>query len=203
MPAVVTTYPGNGARAIQLDPQDWHVAYVLDFSGRVWRTDDAGATAGGWTNLTGNLPSLATDLRTIEVVHRRRETTVVLVGGLGGVYRAISPGPTATWSRYGTSLSNAIVTDLHYDLIDNTLIAGTFGRGAWRVFNASDTLLQAPVLTVNGTAGDDTITLALNPNIPGILNVFLNSSTPVFSVPAASLQQIIINGLGGGRRDQY
>jgi hypothetical protein len=196
MPAVSTTYPGSGVRAVQTDYTDWRIAYVLDSLGRVWRTTDAGATAGNWTNVTGNLASLATDLRTIEVVHSG-SNVAVLVGGLGGVYRAINPGGTATWSRYGTALSNAIVTDLHFSIDDNTLYAGTFGRGAWRVANAYDSLFQAPVLTVNGTAGNDTITLALDPNIPGLLNIFLNSATPVFSVPAVSLQQIIINGLGG------
>jgi hypothetical protein len=193
LPAVVGTYPGSSVQSVRMDPTDWHTAYVLDTFGRVWRTTNTGAS---WTNLTGNLASLTPSARVIEVVHIGANVAI-LVGGQGGVFRALNPGATATWSRFGSSESNAIVRDLHYNATDNVLVVGTLGRGAWKVTSASTTLFQTSVVTVDGTAGNDVITLARDPNIPGILNVFLNSVTPVFSVVAAAVQQIIVNGLGG------
>src|SRR5262249_43261569 len=153
---------------------------------------NAGSTAADWLNITGGLGKLITDLRTVEMFTPTSAPgdDAVLVGGLGGVFRTINPeaGGGAGWTKVGNGLPNSITKDLHYDPTDNVLIAGTWGRGAWKVPNASASLL-APggVLQVDGDtdfAGeDDTIRLTLDANNPLLLDVFLNSVTPTLSVP--------------------
>jgi hypothetical protein len=58
--------------------------------------------------------------------------TVLLVGGLGGVFELCEPGtPGAVWTRLGSNLPHGLVLDLRYNYKVNVLIAGVFGRGAW------------------------------------------------------------------------
>jgi cadherin-like protein/VCBS repeat protein len=59
-------------------------------------------------------------------------------------------GGAASWSKFGANLPDVIVYDLAYDSADNVLVAGTMGRGAWLVNNATanlgiDTDTTAPV----------------------------------------------------------
>lgn len=125
----LTAYAGNGVLDIALDPNEWKTAYFVDYSGKVWRTRDQGAT---FTDITNNLGSLTTDLRTIELFENQPGTLqdeVIYVGGLGGVFASINQG--TTWLNYGPNLPNMIVKDLRHDTGDNVLLAGTWGRGAW------------------------------------------------------------------------
>lgn len=125
----LTAYAGNGVADISLDPNDWRTAYFVDYSGAVWRTRDQGAT---FTDITNNLSSLTTDLRTVEVFENQTgilQDEVIYVGGLGGVFASINQG--TTWVNYGPNLPNMIVKDLRHDTGDNVLLAGTWGRGAW------------------------------------------------------------------------
>src|SRR5205085_237673 len=67
-----TNYPGSTVKAIALDPDNWHRAFVLDTLGNLWRTTDAGVT---WDNqLSGDLSQLArsspfspVDVRTLAI----------------------------------------------------------------------------------------------------------------------------------------
>lgn len=152
LPTVQGTYPGSSPVGIALDPQDWRRAYVLDDAGSVWRTFDAGATAAGWNELTGNLPSLTSDLRTIEVVPRPDvgADEAVFVGGYGGVFLTLNPGDGqfAFWTKHGANLPNAVVTGIQYSDADKVLIAGTLGRSAWSLRNVPDTIVGAPWLRI-------------------------------------------------------
>jgi hypothetical protein len=55
------------------------------------------------------------------------------------------------WRRFGT-FPNVIVTDLHYDATDDTLVAGTYGRGAWTVAGARSALEtdEPPICNAGG-----------------------------------------------------
>ena len=131
---------------IVLDPSDWHTAYVIDDS-HVWMTTDAGVK---WTPITGNLADLTNQFNTIELARG-----VLLVGTADGVYRTFDRAKPVVWSKFGgdrdltKNLPNVQVSDLHYDAKNDVLIAGTFGRGAWVVKNASKVLTADPVLTIN------------------------------------------------------
>jgi hypothetical protein len=230
---------GNAyALKIVMDPADYHFAYVLDSSNQVWQlqfTDNGQPTTNGgtvpvqdatWTNITGTLSNLASidgtiNLQALEVYHPTSGNPVVLVGGLGGVYRGLPIGPSNNgsggyvWNLYGAvpggaSVPNVLVTDLHYipipaDTFDygsdgDVLLAGTFGRGAWIVPQASATLAQPATLVINDDPGvPNVIRLALDAastNSP-LLDVFQNNptETPNFQIPLAELDLIQVNSL--------
>jgi hypothetical protein len=148
LPTAVTAYPGGSPVGLAMDADDWHCVYVLDGSGRVFRTTDAGAAAGGWRELTGDLPQFSGDLRSIQVMPRGvvNGAEVVFVAGYGGVFVAENTGNGrfVMWRKHGSNFPNAVVTDLHYDANDDVLVAGTFGRAAWTLPNAASSLVGEP-----------------------------------------------------------
>ena len=150
--ARVTTYPGVGAQRIALDPNNWQTAFVIDQNNQVWRTTDAGATAGNWANLTGNI--VDPSLQAISIIPNPNAamgtgsgTYAVLLGGQNGVFRAVSTDP-ANWSRVSNNLPNVPVTDMQYSSANgnDTLVVATLGRGVWQV---------SPFRTVNAVANPD------------------------------------------------
>ncbi len=204
LPTVLNAYTTAGGTTVMdivLDPDNWHRAFVVDSSGKIWETTDTGAT---WSDLTGNLASLSTDLRTVQLI-KNGSTEVLLTGGNDGVFRTINPttGSSPTWFELGANLPNSVVKDLEYDRTDDVLVAGLWGRGAWTISSASTNVSTPGVLQINGDtdfAGeDDTIRLIRDGNNPLLLDAFLNNATsvPTLSVPIAALQQINVNGLGG------
>jgi hypothetical protein len=128
----LTTYPGLGVRDLVMDPRNYKKLYVLDSSSRAWASSDAGAT---WRELTGNLRSLSGDIRTIELigVDPLGINTTLLAGGLGGVFQTtvLASGQNGPWVERGDGLPNALVQDLRYEPLNDVLVAGTLGRGAW------------------------------------------------------------------------
>jgi hypothetical protein len=214
------------ATKIVMDPNDYHFAYVVDASNNVWQLqllDNGQPTSSGGTvqalfqNITGNLSSVANldgtiNLQALEIYHPAGSNPVVLVGGLGGVYRGLLIGSSDNdahgyvWSQYGTNpggpgLPNVTVTDLHYIPSSDILLAGTLGRGAWVVANASATLAQPATLVINADAGGpNVIRLVLDPvkTTPQILDVFQNNSSqiPNFRIFVTWISDIQVNSLG-------
>jgi hypothetical protein len=91
--------------------------------GHVFETTDGGQT---WTDISGNLPDIASD--TLVLDHGQ-----LALGTDAGVYTAAEgQGSATTWSRLGTGLPNAAVDDLT-DGHDGYLYAATHGRGVWRI----------------------------------------------------------------------
>lgn len=126
-------YPHNGTGIIVtdivLDPTDGNTAFVSNQVG-VFRTTDAGAT---WTNLTGNLQTLVpSTVRSIAYVSKATGDAVI-VGTQNGTYFARESSGFTTWQRLGTGLPTVPVYDLDYDAIDDVLVAGTMGRGGWKL----------------------------------------------------------------------
>src|SRR5262249_41223741 len=147
--------------SIATDPQDWRRVYVVTATKVLFTADITNLAAHPFVTIGGgtkdNLDSLSValgvdspELRSIAII----DGTPV-VGGLGGVYRALPPsgvaGPSTTWSEYGAGIPNVVVRDLDYDATTDTLVAGTMGRGAWIVPYASATITTAPDLTVTKT----------------------------------------------------
>ena len=186
--ATAAVFPGANVADIALDPNDWRHAFVASSSG-VWETTDAGGT---WVNRTGNVSNNV--IQTIEFAELGA-TDAVLVGGEGGVFRMITNNP-GVWSEYGRLLPNAVTYDLEYNAADNVLIAGTFGRGAWKVTNASATLTVPGLLRINGDPDADTIELRRNAGNPPMLDVLFDG-TLAASIEFFALDKIEVNGLGG------
>jgi hypothetical protein len=113
-------------RDLAVDPDDWAVAYVID-QNQVFTTSNNG---GAWTDVTGNLMTLATELYSIEFIASGTVDAVV-VGTSNGVY-AMSTTAPGVWVKMGDdALPNVIVDEFDYDVADDRLIVGTMGRGVW------------------------------------------------------------------------
>jgi hypothetical protein len=214
----ITSYTGVSAKKIVLDAGDWNTAYLLDFNNQIWMTTNLGAATPSWSNLTGNLTQVSsadtgpgtTDLRTMELYEPTPGTQpgdeVLLVGGLGGVYRRLNSSSGPFWSKYGgvlgAEIPNVLVKDLHYYSSNDILVAGTYGRGAWVVPNASQTLSTIGVLQINGDTDfggeDDIFRLVLDPTYSAIRVYINNNPTPaIVPIDPSTLQAIQVNGLGG------
>jgi hypothetical protein len=216
----LSSYPGTTPQGIALDPTNDRVGYVLDQSNHVYRFVNGGTNAADWTDITGDLRKTAdvgfggtqfVSLRSIAVVPTGAQGGLsIVVGGAGGVFVTSNPldGASALWTKLGANMPNALVKDLQYippNSVDpakgDILLAGVFGRGAWILSNASTVVNGAGVLQINGDQDfpneDDTIKLEREAGNPLLLDVFLNSTTPVLTVPLATLKQINVNGLGG------
>jgi hypothetical protein len=158
-PLAVTSPGSRPLRDVAIDPTDWQKAYVIDDQSVFYTSN----TGGSWTNVTGNLGSSTTDLRTIAFIPGSQ--SVVAVGGQNGVFQtsATSPG---TWAQFSTGLSNAIVMDLDYDALDDTLVAGTMGRGVWSLSSAGGggTAPAAPTGVVATTTSSTTVNITWTPS---------------------------------------
>ena len=167
---------------------------------------DGGGPLTAWTNITGNLGGLTGRLQTVSVFSPTGTPgdEVVLVGGRAGVFRTRNPGDgaLARWTEFGGGLPNAVIQDVrYYGAASDTLLVGTWGRGAWTVGNASDTLDVAGVVQIDGDTDfpgqDDVIRLQIDPNNPALLNIYVNSAIPTEVVQLSTIEQINVNGLGG------
>ena len=90
----------------------------------------------------GDFRILVQGLKTIEVA-KKDGHVVVLVGGPAGKSFAPLIPTTMRLDQFGTGLPNAIITDLHYNPTAHTLLAGTFGRGAWTISDDKLTTAKA------------------------------------------------------------
>ena len=152
--------------AIALDPDNWQHAYVLQ-GNRVWETPDGGVT---FNDITANLGLLSTEIRTLALWDANAGSTsggvIPVVGGRGGVYRRLDNPlcPDQTWSEYGVTLPNTIVEDLK--VYGDTLVAGTYGRGAWTVPNVAPTISGPAELIITGDGAANAMDLRIDPNDP-------------------------------------
>jgi hypothetical protein len=207
----LTAYPGGLVRDVVLDPTDWRIAYALDADGHVWMTTDATDPGLAWTDLAQNRPLPAgfnRQFATIDLAQVPDATStiqdVLLVGGLGAVYRMVHPTDTrAVWTAYGDNLPNVLVRDLHYVPQTDTLVAGTLGRGAWTVRNASASLAQPGVLAVSDDGIPSTIELVRFPALdPVYVNITVQTTADgtvrddqLFLL--ADLARIVVTGSSG------
>jgi hypothetical protein len=203
----LTAYPGGAPQDIALDPDDWRSVYVTD-GNAVYHSADSTAAGATWVNLNSaqQLGMAGGGLRTIEVFGGSPAIgdEILLAGGNNGVFRTRNPGAgtNAMWTEFGANLPNAPVADVQYDATDDVLVASAYGRGVWKIPNASTYLPLPGVLQINGDtlyAGqDDFITLTRNPNLTTLLNVHVGGVPADFtSVPITAVEQINVNGLGG------
>ena len=133
----------SAIRGLRMDPDEWHTAFAIN-SSSIFATFDAGGT---WSTITGNLGELgAAGFNAIEFVSGA--TDAVVLGTNLGVYASLASS-LGTWFRLGSGLAHAPVWDLDYDPLDDVLVAGTMGRGAWKLDQVSQQLLSSlPAVTV-------------------------------------------------------
>jgi hypothetical protein len=144
-----TTSPAGAStiRGVTDNPTNWATVFAID-DNQIFESTNMGGT---WVDVTANLTSIsAADFRSIEYVHGQVDDALV-VGTSSGVFiaKVSALGFAPSWSRFGGNLPDVITYDLEYDAADNVLVAGTMGRGAWLVNNATTTLGLDGVISVN------------------------------------------------------
>lgn len=93
-------------------------------TGHVFQTIDGGQT---WNNISTTLP----DVPVHSVLYFSSLYTVIIIGTDLGVFYSNDNG--LTWNHAGTGLPDAImVFDLEYSIADQTVVAFTHGRGAYK-----------------------------------------------------------------------
>ncbi|WP_024772937.1 VPS10 domain-containing protein [Aquimarina macrocephali] len=116
-------------------------------SNGVFKSTDQGSN---FSNISGNLPSEAKN-----VVRHQKGTETIYVGTYLGVYYKQGNN---NWENYSENLPNVSVRDLEVNYSDQVLLAGTYGRGVWKVplAGSSTADTQAPSTPSNLTASNVT-----------------------------------------------
>ncbi len=130
----MTGLPNRYIAGVTVDPANPAHAYAV-FNGYSRRFVPGGGvghvfetTNGGqsWTDISGNLPDVASDALVLS--HDK-----LALGTDQGVFAAAEGrGSSTTWSRLGSGLPNAAVDDLTPGP-DGYIYAATHGRGVWRI----------------------------------------------------------------------
>lgn len=132
----VGTSLGSTVVSVVMDPQDANTAFAAT-NVAVFMTTNGGTT---WTNITNNLQALTPlTLRSLEFVASSAGNALV-VGSLNGAYSATQAAGFANWTKLGKDLPTVPVYELQYSSVDDVLWAGTLGRGAFKLKNASAVL---------------------------------------------------------------
>ena len=115
-----------------MDPNNSQRVFAVD-DNQVFRSTDGGTT---WQDVTGNLGTIsAQDFRTIEFIPSAFGDGVALGTRSGVYYAAVN---SSSWSLLGSGLPDVLVFDLRYIAASGQLIAGTLGRGVWRLNVVTD-----------------------------------------------------------------
>ncbi len=138
----LTAYPGDRVRELAMDPANYKRLYVLDNTGKIFATTDEGVT---WADVTRNLPTFSTDIRTIELATPDAlvQDSILYAGGLGGVWKMPNPSATGTWTSESAGLpKRVLIYDLRYEPSANLLSAAALGRGIYSLTAPSARLIN-------------------------------------------------------------
>ncbi|MCA9420525.1 MAG: hypothetical protein KC592_05895 [Nitrospira sp.] len=137
--ATAAAFPGGMVFGVAVDPADENIVYAIG-NASVFQSVDGGAS---WTDITGNITADgAASFRAIEYIEGTKNDRVV-VGTNAGVFISFE-GILGTWFKLGNKLPNAPVWDLDHDAVDDVLVAGLLGRGAWLLSGAAEVKAPAP-----------------------------------------------------------
>ncbi len=128
-PTLVNTIGAANILDVAVDPAQPTRLFALS-SSAVHFSSTSGAA---YANVTGNLGTLSPgNLRSMVYVPRPGGD-ILVVGADRGAFYALSSAGFSTWQALGTGLPRVPVYELSYHVARDTLIAGTLGRGAWRL----------------------------------------------------------------------
>jgi hypothetical protein len=130
-------FPGGTVLDLAIDPANANNLYATD-GGAVYASPDQGAT---WDDISGNLPATgAGQFNTLAFIPDSGSGARLAVGTDLGVFVRLLGAGSECWCELGGDgpMPNALVWDLEYDAADNVLAAGTLGRGAWTLGDASN-----------------------------------------------------------------
>ncbi|KAF0140537.1 MAG: hypothetical protein FD122_2337 [Stygiobacter sp.] len=125
--------PGGYVSGLAVDPTNSDKAIAV-FSNygivSVWYTIDGGAN---WTDVEGNLSGASgPSIRSAKIFYISGTLHVFLGTSVGIYYTNILNGSSTVWTQEAvTSIGNVVVPALDFRSSDNTLAAGTHGRGVF------------------------------------------------------------------------
>jgi outer membrane autotransporter protein len=146
----VAAYAGLTPTGVVLDPRSQNRYYVAD-NASLFGTTNQGTT---FTNLTANLPAGIFRPTALEFISNNG-VNALLTGGLNNVANAQSTiavadsdaiGTLSGWRAFGQGLPNSQVNALSYNAAVDVLAVGTFGRGAFALYDVTSYFSQATVL---------------------------------------------------------
>jgi uncharacterized protein (TIGR03437 family) len=189
--------PGTGLppslylTGVAFDPQNPLKAYVTVWgfgNGHVYRTLDGGAT---WQNIgTANqLPDAPANAIVVDPRGPLYVATDV------GVFRNVDGN--STWTSFNDGLPTTFITSLALDSASNTLVAGTYGRGAYQVALQAPSSNEPAIESLGIVDGASTSTV-LAPGTTAVLyGTNLASGVAAASPVAGSLLQttVAVNGV--------
>ena len=148
---VTGNYPGGYVSDIAADPGNTQRVFASRGSfglSRLYRSTTGGAT---WTAVGSGLPNVPANAVAIDPVQPSR----IFVGTDVGVYESANGGDSFVPFSAGLPLG-AVVTDLEVDNSPHVLVAGTYGRGAYRV-NLTAGANTAPAASFSWSASGLTV----------------------------------------------
>ncbi|MBC8045383.1 MAG: T9SS type A sorting domain-containing protein [Fimbriimonadaceae bacterium] len=163
--------PKRFVTSIQTDPADAEIVYVT-FSGYRWADDIAhvyrSTNAGDiWENIEGDLPDIpVNDI----AVYKKVDSTYLYIANDAGVYVSYDEG--IFWNLLGSTIPIVSVYDIELHAETNTLFAGTYGRGIYKI-----NLPIAPPPPLN-VYDDAEMNVAIYPN-PVSDNLFIEMDNAV------------------------
>ena len=137
---VTNNYPGGRVSDIAVASDSARTTYVTRsaFGGaKLYRSTNNGAS---WSAVGNGLPNVPANAVAVDP----RQPTRVFVATDIGMYQSVDSGNTFTAFNAGMPIGN-VVMDLEVDDEPHVLVAGTYGRGAWKVNLQGTQSNQPPV----------------------------------------------------------
>ena len=151
----------NNLTAIEVNNNDNNILYVTTrgSSGKVYQSLNQGST---FSDISGNLPSVVKN-----VLKHQPDTpqNVLYLGTSLGVFRY--DDNINDWLAFENNLPNTSVTDLSINILENQIIASTYGRGIWRSTMGSTALAENDIklLAIQNPSIDDISCGNISPQI--------------------------------------
>lgn len=115
---------------------------------RVFTSGNAG---DNWTNISGSLPQIPANA----LAYEKGSTDALYIGMEVGIY--YRDNTKSDWESFMTSLPNVPIADLKIHNGAQKLLAGTYGRGLWRVDLYSSTGSNQPVAAFSANVTNITL----------------------------------------------
>lgn len=174
----------DDVQGVFLDPADPAHAFYIREAG-VYRTSNSGDT---WADVTGDLPlSDAGLLRSVRLV-RRNARAALVVGADRGVFLALAADGFAIWQPVGGDLPHSPVFDLDYGPDQDLLLAGTLGRGVFRLFDLLGAFNNPPVAQPDLAFTNEAVTVEID--------VLANDQDPDGELAVATVELTRMPGSG-------
>lgn len=123
--------PQRWVTRVVVDPQDDSIVYVT-FSGLKWRDPQPHVyrstnKGNNWTDISSNLPDIPVNAFAVD----NNYSNVLYLGSDAGMFVSFNTGDS--WEALGEGLPILPIGDIKIHPVENTLVAGTYGRSMYKL----------------------------------------------------------------------